>query len=158
MSLDLMRELGSADRYPLHALEGCESALVLFAAAFHGIQDAVWIADAGLTATCVDVDARRLGEMVLAYPEGWEYVPGDAYVYATLTERVWDVVSLDPSSGQFQACADRLELWCSRARHVVILGCGDDTEIVVPDGWTLTEKLWRSRFSGGVFWAVLERC
>jgi hypothetical protein len=139
-------------------LVGSETALVLFAAAFHGAQDAIWIADAGLQATCVDTDAGKLGEMVLAYPEGWEYVTGDVFTYASITERTWDVVTLDPPSPLFQQCADSLPLWCELARNAVVLGVGRTTNVVAPAGWEASELRYRSRFLGGVYWVVLTPC
>ena len=54
--------------YPRRVLDGLTTALVLFAAAFHGRQDAIWIAKAGMNGTCVDIDAEKLEEMKVAYP------------------------------------------------------------------------------------------
>lgn len=156
VTLEQIRDAGTG--YPTDVLDGCESALVLFAAGFHGRQDAVFMADAGLAATCVDTDAVKLGEMVLAYPEGWEYVVGDAYAYAENTLRFWDVVSVDPFSNQFQECADQLELWCSLAMHAVVLGMGAYTTYEVPAGWRGRKTMQRSRNFGGVWWAVFTRC
>jgi hypothetical protein len=157
VTLDSIRAQGSAP-FPTEALEGSTTALVLFAAAFHGRQDAIHIADANLTATCVDTDAHKLGEMVLAYPERWEYVTGDAFEYALRTERQWDVVTLDPPSNLFQDCADRLPVWCRLARRAVMLGTGKTTRVEAPEGWAVTGTLWRSVFLGGVYWTVLEPC
>jgi hypothetical protein len=131
--------------YPRAVLEGCETALVLFAAAFHGQQDAVWMAGAGLTATCVDVDAEKLGEMEQVYPADWEYAYGD-------------VVSLDPPSNLFGRCAKLLPTWCGLARHAVILGTGEATVIVEPEDWRVSECVRRSNFQGGCYWTVLTPC
>lgn len=158
VTMTKLRGLGTAALYPRHVLEGNESALILFSAAFHGVQDAIWIADAGLTATCVDTDLEKITEMSSAYPDGWEYVVGDAFQYATATKRRWDVVSLDPPTNLFDRCAEYLPVWCLLARHAVILGCGTATKVVAPAGWELTGTLHRSNFRGGVYWAVLERC
>ncbi len=159
VTLDDIRREDDSALYPSSILEGCESALVLFAAGFLGRQDCVAVADAGLTATCVDNDHARLGAMVLAYPERWEYVHGDAFAYARMTRRQWDVVSLDPFTNQFQRCADELELWCSLARRFVVLGVGIRTHLpVIPAGWLAHTQQMRSGFNGGVLWQVLERC
>lgn len=158
VTLDAVRDVAAIHRYPHEALSGCKTALVPFAAAFHGRQDAVWIADAGLRATCVDVDHEKLGAMVLAYPEGWEYVHGDAFAYAEATGRRWDVVSVDPFTAMFDRCAKALPLWCRLARKAVVLGTGAATEVAAPDGWAVVEVLQRSSFKGGVFWTVLKRC
>lgn len=157
VTLEKIRASSSADRYPCAVLDGCETALVLFAAAFHGAQDALWIADAGLTATCVDVDKQRLHEMANLYPEDWTFVDADVFEYAT-TATPRDVVSLDPPSNLFDKCAELLPLWCLIARKAVILGTGKDTVVDVPDGWYLDGYRQRSHFLGGVFWAVLKRC
>jgi hypothetical protein len=156
VTLDTIRAQGSAP-FPTEALEGSTTALVLFAAAFHGKQDAIHIADAGLTATCVDTDAKRLGEMVLAYPEQWEYVTGDAFEYALITERQWDVVSVDCPTNLFDKCEEWLSVWTMLARRLVVLGT-DDRMLEPPDGWELVEIRYRSGFNGGTYWAVLKPC
>lgn len=146
--------------FPQEVLVGCESALVLFAAGFYGRQDAFWIAEAGLKATCVDVDGERLQVMRAIYPEGWEFVEVDAYEYAELSwrmHRVWDVVTADPYTNHFTVCADNIDGWCRLARRAVILGTGVDTSVTVPPGWRV-ESVWqRSTYKGGVWWTVLER-
>ena len=158
VTLEQIRRGAGERLYPRHALAGCEDALVLFAAAFHGQQDAIWIAEAGMRATCVDLDGEKLNEMVLAYPEGWEYVTGDAFQYALMTERTWDVVSIDCPSNLFERCAELLPMWCLLARKAVVLGCGTDTDLAAPEGWQITDRVHRSRNYGGTYWAVIERC
>lgn len=152
-----LRDPGSARIFPQEVLKGCRSALVLFAAAFHGRQDAIWIADAGLRATCVDIDHAKLGDMGRVYPEGWEFVNGDVFDYAALTTRKWDLVTLDPPTNLFEKCAAWLPRWCELARRAVVLGCGPSPELDVPDGWALEPLRYRSDFAGGVNWAVLVR-
>ena len=63
--------LTDADRasYPTHLLEGCETGLCLFAAAFLGQNDAAHFEEAGVLTTCVDIDAERLGQMSFYYPK-----------------------------------------------------------------------------------------
>lgn len=155
--LAIVRDPGNAASYPTDLLERCDTALILFAAGFHGAQDAVWIADAGLGATCVDHDAAKLGEMVLAYPVGWEYVPKDVWLYAGMTNRTWDLVSIDCPSGAFDVCAEQLDRWCALANRAVVLGCGQNTDVNPPEGWKITDVRKRSEFAGGVYWAVIER-
>jgi hypothetical protein len=145
--------------YPRRVLRRRDTALVMFAAAFYGRQDAYWVAHAGMTGTCVDLDHTKLGEMALAYPEGWEYVHGDAFDYARRTTRQWDVVSVDWPTPYFSRIDEFLPLWCKLARRAVVVGTGADSSFVVPEGWTVTEEIRRSEFlPGGVFWTVLERC
>lgn len=141
--------------YPRHILEGCESALVLFAAAFDGRQDAYWIAEAGMRATCVDI--RSMNRMSRLYPAVWEFIEADAFEFCETTGGQWDIVSIDCPSGAFQQCADMVGLWCDLARVAVILGNGLDVLVHPPAGWRLTEMRRRSDFRGGVYWAVLER-
>jgi hypothetical protein len=151
-----VRAGGNKHLYPTETLAGCDSALILFAAGFHGAQDAIWIADAGLQATCVDLDVGKLAEMEDAYPADWEYVPGDVFVYATRVQRQWDIVSLDPPTQLFQEVADKLPLWCLLARRAVVIGHGMKTDVVPPLGWKVTELRRRSSFRGGVYWSVVE--
>lgn len=158
VTLERVRANANPDLYPRRVLEGRNSALVLFAAGFHGAQDAIWINDAGMTATCVDVNHKMLGEMVLAYPMTWEYVHGDAFEYAELTERQWDVVTIDCPTSLFDRCSEELPLWCALARRAVVLGTGIGTEVDPPAGWKVTEVVPRSRFQGGVYWTVIEPC
>jgi hypothetical protein len=150
--------------YPTDKLIGCETALVLFAAAFGGMNDAAWIAEAGLRATCVDLDGEKLDEMRPRYPDTWEFVRYNAYDYGEYARRLtkwsgayWDVVSCDPFTNEFTNCANNIEAWCRLAKHVVILGTGTDTLVNVPAGWEITQTIKRSDYAGGVYWTTLER-
>lgn len=143
--------------YPSRVLEGQRTALVLFAAGFLGRQDAYWIHKAGLRAVCVDIDAEKLLEMAGLYPADWLFADVDAYRFCQHATIRWDVVSLDPPTGQFAAVAEKVDLWCARANHAVILGSGPDFHVKTPEGWTVTETLQRSEYRGGVYWTVLER-
>jgi hypothetical protein len=156
VTLEQVRAGASERLYPRHVLGG-RTALVLFAAAFHGQQDAVWMAEAGLTATCVDVDAEKLGEMEQVYPSDWDYVYGDAFAFALATERQWDIVSLDPPSNLFDRCAELLPMWCRLADMGVILGHGKNTAVMPPDGWWISDQVKRSTFAGGCYWTVIRR-
>jgi hypothetical protein len=49
-----------------------------------------------------------------------------------------------------------LPLWCLLARKAVVLGI-DERPLVIPDGWVLSGRKFRSNFNGGVYWAVIER-
>lgn len=142
--------------FPHAALEGCETALILFASGFLGDNDARWIRDAGLVATCVDTNEEKLYAMAAMFPPSWEFVARDAYDVSWI-DKQFDVVSLDPWTNEFQACADNLEAWCGLARHRVIIGTGHDTTFVAPAGWRVTNVRKRSDYAGGVFWTLLER-
>lgn len=155
-SLAEVCDLESGVSYPGAAIRGHETALCLFCAAWHGRQDAYWLADAGLRTTCVDFDEGRLREMHDIYPDDWEFLVGDAFDTKHWRNMQWDVVSLDPFSNLFDRCAENLPLWCSLANHVVILGM-DDRPLEAPDGWRITDRRKRSDYLGGVYWVVLER-
>lgn len=155
VTLEQVRADASPDLYPRHLLPGCESALVLFAAAFHGLQDAVWMAEAGLRTTCVDVDAKKLDEMSTFYPEDWDFVTGDVFEYVSRTNDRWDIVSVDCPSNLFAQCAAFAPVWCLLARKAVVLGCSRDS-FATPPGWRVTEHRYRSSFKGGTYWAVIE--
>lgn len=146
--------------YPAHLLVGQTSSLVLFCAAWHGRQDAVYHADAGLRASCVDSDGARLKEMQAIYPPDWSFFEEDVFAFAKralMTDWKWDIVSLDPFTSLFDRCADELETWCVLARRAVVLGSGAFTIVEPPRGWRVSEERRRSDFQGGIFWSVIER-
>jgi hypothetical protein len=157
LTLEQVRKGASPALYPRHALVGCADALVLFAAAFHGQQDAVWMAEAGLRTTCVDIDQEKLREMMDAYPDSWSFVQADVFEFSIRTERRWDVVSIDCPSNLFERCADLMPLWCRIAKRVVVLGCDKRTACLAPEGWSRVGRLHRSHNYGGVYWMVFER-
>jgi len=154
-----LRELRdpSDKSFPENVLEGCRDALVLFAQAWYGKQDAVYVANAGLVGTCVDARDHNFQAMRELYPAGWEFVKADVYQFVEDTERTWDVVTVDCPSGHFQRCADLLAELCSLATRAVVLGSGAKTRITVPGGWVQTARNRRSTMYGGVYWTVLER-
>lgn len=158
-TLEAIRDAEGGELYPRHVLIGCETALVLFAAGFWGRQDAYWVAEAGLRATCVDTDGERLEQMRALYPGGWDFAEADAYAFAEATGQMWDLVSIDCPTNHFERCADLVPLWCEIARQAVVLGTNRQLarEINPPAGWEKTEIRYRSDFAGGVYWATLER-
>ena len=138
------------------------TALCLFCAEWLGMQDAYWVAKAGLKGTCVDLQDGKLLSMALRYPDGWEFTYDDVYDFAprAVSEgRQWDVVTLDPWTGQFQQCADLMGTWTALARKVVILGHGNYrlTPPEAPEGWTLSQTIKRSDYKGGIYWLVFTR-
>lgn len=149
---EIRRERGP---YPSKLLRGCENALILFAAGFHGEHDGIYVHDAGMTATCVDVNETLLSEMRDVYPPDWEWVLGDAYNFALKTNRTWDIVSVDPPSNGFLLCGHLMPLWCRLARKAVIVATGWEQEVTVPEGWKFKEVIHRSSFLGGVYWTVV---
>lgn len=168
-TLEAIRDERDGRNYPRALLASCESALVFFAAGFHGRQDAFWLADAGLEdVVCVDVDARKLAEMEALYPPSWRFVTANAFDYARElvghgAEESWDVVSVDCPTDRFDDCARDIGLWCQLAKRAVVLGTGFDTHIPLGTGglagwgWQITDVRRRSDYRGGVYWTVLER-
>lgn len=154
-TLEDIRELEHGASYPGFVLRHSETALVLFAAQWLGKQDAYWIADAGLVGTCLDLQPDKLRQMEQIYPDGWEFICADVFSFTETTDRVWDVVSIDCPTADFQTCADLLPRWCSLARDAVILGSGWDTKVEPPDGWRIEDVRKRSDYFGGVYWTVL---
>lgn len=145
--------------YPRDRLDDIETALMCFCAAFVGRQDCIWLADAGISATAIDTDEYGIEVMKRAYPDSWEFVTGDVYDYAAkryAEGMSYDLVSLDPSSNQFDQAADLCPLWCGIADKLVIIGTGEKTVISPPFGWKETDRVFRSPRYGGCYWAVLE--
>ena len=136
--------------------KGCKTALCLFSAMWHGQQDVYWLAKAGLTGTCVDLNGGKLTEMEAVYPAGWEFVNADVFDYVDGQQRRWDVATLDPWTGDFERCASMLPVWTALARKVVVLGHGNYRlrEPEAPDGWHLADRFKRSDFKGGIWWLV----
>jgi len=158
VTLEDVRDDDAGNLYPCHLLHHFDDALILFAAGFYGKQDAYWIHAGGVQyATCVDLRSEPLRVMEALYPSSWEFVAAEAFEYAATTDRVWDLVSLDPPTGAFERCANLLDLWCDLAGRAVVMGCGANQTIDPPAGWEQTDMRRRSAFRGGVYWAVLER-
>lgn len=144
--------------YPEHLLEGCETGLCLFAAAFRGHNDAIHFALAGMRATCVDVDGLRLREMATLYPGDWSWRVMDAWEFAEQQQVegiMYDAVSVDTFTGDaLHRSLASLDLWCSLARKAVTVTITDDIDHVeFPEGWT--SSLYPR--SDHVSWLVLTR-
>lgn len=158
-ALDTIRDENGAHIYPQDAIAGCATGLALFCAAFLGKQDCVWIADAGITATGVDIDQDRLDEMEPHYPIGWTFEQADVFEYAArryAEGATYDLVNLDPPSQLFDETADLMELWTGLADRVVVIGARRPDSITPPAGWQDTAWTFRSSRNGGCYWVVLE--
>lgn len=144
--------------YPAELLEGCETGLVLFAAAFLGHNDAIHFAEAGLKCCAVDTDVERVMAMRDLYPKNWCWHTEDAWSFAGGESLKpgpgWDAVSADTFTGSAtRRSLDSLELWCSLARKLVTVTYTAGEAYEVPDGWKgeLYER------ATGVYWLVLTR-
>ena len=146
-------------RFPRSALRGAQTALCMFAAEWHGRQDAYWLAEAGITATCVDLNGQKLEDMRRVYPQGWEFVTSDAFEFPA--DRRFDVVTADPFTGEaMDRCHQLMPRWCGMADRTVIMG-STAAQVLrkrhIPGGWEITDMLKRSDWGGGVFWTVVTR-
>jgi hypothetical protein len=144
--------------YPAHLLEGCETGLLLFAAAFLGHNDAIHFAEAGMRCVCIDTDAKRLREMRELYPEDWTFLPDNAWHFANVAtgKTMFDAVSVDTFTGdQMRRSLESLELWCSLARDLVTVTITDDMfgKYDCPERWQ--PSLFHR--ANDVHWLVLTR-
>jgi len=144
--------------YPRDLLAGCESGLVLFAAAFLGHNDAIHFAEAGVpNVTLVDVDGARLEEMQDLYRDPtWTWLEADAWDVAHSAHRLeakFDAVSVDTFTGAaLERSLGDLELWTSIAGRFVTVTATRDSSYRVPRHWR-SRVLARSTLA---YWLILE--
>lgn len=152
--MKLQRE---ARTYPGYLLPRGGTALALFAAGFHGGNDAIHFLRHNMVCDCVDTDAEKLEEMADLYPDGWRFHIEDAWEFASRAfrdEQEWDVVSVDPFLGDAAERAWKdVYLWTSLARHLVTLTVSSDGHLNVPEGWD-AEFFPRSSRAA---WMVMQR-
>lgn len=159
-TFEQIREERRGDLYPRHLLVGCQNALVLFAAGFYGANDAYWIAEAGLEAICVDIDAEKLAVMKELYPRNWRFVQNDylGYLNTLPTQFRYDVVSVDCPSSLIPHCATvDLPLLLAVTRKVLTVTTRPEFVpgiIERAKGFDVTTTRMRS---ATVCWAVLTR-
>jgi hypothetical protein len=143
--------------YPTYLLEGAETGVCLFSAAFLGHNEAIHFALEEIQTTCVDVDQEKLSVMASMYPESWEFVCRDAWEFADAAASVgmtWDVVSVDTFRGNAtERSLSDLSPWCAIANKAVIATLADDMPYEVPEDWTETKFQRNSE----VDWLVLTR-
>lgn len=147
-----------ANPYPTEILAGRDSALVLFGAAFLGVNDVIHMANAGISyVTVVDIDIGKLGTMRTLYRDDWEFVAADALAFAETQHQTgahYDVVSVDPFTNLMPRCRTHLPTFCALARHSVVLGIERDLPFDSPGGWR-GRRFERSDDLAD--WIVLER-
>jgi hypothetical protein len=145
-----------AGAYPTDILADCERALVMFGAAFLGVNDAIYMAAAGLAdVTVVDIDAGKLDAMQRLYPRTWEFVLADAFDFLDGQLGAgtrYDVVSADPFTDLMPRCRAELPSLCALARHSVVLGIEHRLVFDPPQGWR-SRRIERSELAD---WMVLE--
>ncbi len=144
--------------YPAFLLVPGTTGLCCFAAGFYGQNDAIHMARKDMTVTCVDQDTDKLWTMADLYPEGWEFRAEDAWTFAraaTSQGRKWDAVSVDPFLGDAaERVWETLFLWAGLARHLLTVTVKTDTQLNIPDGWSLSSYFPRSSRAA---WLVLTR-
>jgi hypothetical protein len=143
--------------YPTYLLEGAQTGLCLFSAAFLGHNEAIHFALEDVRTTLVDIDEPKMDTMRDLYPDTWEFVVADAWEYADKAAaegRRWDVVSVDTFRGNATERSLRdLGVWCAIAEQAVACTLEDGQTYDVPDGWD-TQLFWRN---SEVLWLVLIR-
>jgi hypothetical protein len=149
--------------FPSDVLKGAQTGLCVFAAEWHGKQDAQWLARAGIRTTCVDRNRQKLAEMEMIYPDGWQFSDIDAFgfVQNSLYNGLrWDVVTADPFTGQaMDRCHRELDQWCKLANNAVVMGSTIIQQVErAPAGWRIAERRYRGDYVGGVYWTVLLPC
>jgi hypothetical protein len=146
--------------YPAELLEGCETGLILFAAAFLGHNDAIHFAEAGVRdVTLVDVDGPRLAEMRDLYSNEWTFLERDAWDVAGQAREAgltFDAVSVDTFTGAAMTRSlDDLEAWTSIANRFVTVTATRDVVfggVFIPGDWNV--RLFPR--SSEAYWLVLE--
>lgn len=154
-ALDVLGE--QAQPYPAQYLEGLETGLCLFGAAFQGRNDAIHFHEYGLRTNVVDTDFGALSKMRKLYPSDWQFFHVDAWDYAEAAAReelVFDAVSVDTFTGdaELRSLAS-LELWTSIASYLVTITATPGHPFDVPDGWAVS----RHYRGPGVYWLCLRR-
>ena len=141
--------------YPTDVLAGYESVLVLFGAAFLGVNDVIHLAAAGLAdVTVVDLDAEKLDAMRVLYPRTWKFVSADAFDFVDrqcASGARYDVVTADPFTDLMPRCRAELPALCALARHVVVVGIEHGLPFDPPRGWR-SQRIERSELAD---WIVL---
>ena len=155
MTFEKLLKSAEGNVFPSDKIKGCHSALVLFAAAFLGRQDAVWLAAEGIKGTCIDLDQEKLDVMRRVYPKGWKFLCADVYEFVSLTDNTYDVVTIDCPTNHFEKVAEMPNLWTMLANKIVVLGSNDKThkEIKAPGGWRKLRPVYRSPIAN---WTVLR--
>lgn len=143
--------------FPLEALEGCFSALLLFCAGAQlGAYDGIRVREAGLRdVTAVDKNGAQLKRMRALYPREWTFKEADAWEFSEQAERQWDFVSVDPPTDLAGDVAMAIDLWAGLAAHSLIVGA--NAEITSPQDFSSLELRKRSEFEGGWYWHVFAR-
>lgn len=87
------------------------------------------------------------------YPDDWDFVCQDAFEFAQVTDRRWDLVSVDPFTNLIDRCMNNVHLWTALANRYVTLCCFPSSGVECPpEGWKAIDQITRSK---SVDWSVL---
>lgn len=146
-----------ARTYPGYLLSRGGTGLALFAAGFHGRNDAIHFVRHNMTGHCVDIDETKLREMEAVYPRSWSFTHADAFEFAEQMATFgaeWDVVSVDTFlGGTTERSLEMLDLWSLLARDLVTVTVPVGVEPDPPEGWSASVFSRSDRAS----WLVLRR-
>lgn len=122
--------------YPTELFDYASTALFLFGAGFGGQNDAVHGREAGVIGDVVDTDTKRLELMRLHYPWSWRFHNADAFEFAAAATETWDVVSIDPFTGDAaDRVLDEITTFVSLARHGITITLPKRKRPRQPKGW-----------------------
>lgn len=122
--------------FPVDLLQGAQSAISFYSAAFYGLNDVIHLHRAGIRELALnDVDAEKLAHMRSIYPACNELLVGDAIATAqrfAAEKRVFDIVVCDPfTSITGRMITDLFGVFRSLAARWYIFGLtGDDIAAV----------------------------
>lgn len=145
-------------RYPVDALSGVDSALMLFCAGFYGASDCVHLANLGIEhVVAVDRDREKIEAMRAIYPKTWEFLVADAYEICKRS-LVVDFLGVDPPVNGSERALRSLSRFCEIARRRIVIGTTleayEQTTIAVSNEWRRRDPLMRN---DRACWLVWER-
>lgn len=175
-SLDEVRAAADPASFPMQVLAGHPRTVSFFSAAFHGRNDCIHLADAGVTdALLVDIDETKLGQMRALYPPTWRYAAGDAYVVAESLRaagETFDLVVVDAWQSDAARALDALPVWLRLSRQRVLVTLprawldarGLAAEAGAVETWLrghgcdvrVASLHFRADWTGGVWWLVVR--
>jgi len=137
--------------FPVHVLDGMESAACFFCAGFLGRNDAIYVHDAGIRdVLAVDHNPEKMALMEPLYP-GWTFVRGDAYGVRASLDRKFDIVIADPQQDQMDRALVDLPIWQNLANKVLLLGVNNGEEPMALGAAEVMER------TTGSWWAVFPQ-
>jgi len=176
VNINEIRDRSTSGSFPVEALKGADTACLLFCAAFHGSNDAIFVHDAGIKrALLIDNDYRKLTEMEAAwcsYQPNWDFQTGDAFGFLQRAAERFDVVVADPWTGHISRALKMLNVWHRYVDRALIVGVtmiflaeqglpptldgfNRWLQFTFPNLPPASDLHKRSDYRGGVYWAVI---